>query len=165
MIIRAFSDGHYIFSVNMMIKYINNNKYNYKNISLQILLHNLYIKAWGNQINVDKRFAPMNIIKNPTISLLNSEIIQKSELIYPIIIYIFDKKLYIIDGYHRLSKAYLLNKKNIKAYIFTNNLLNKFKIAENNKKGWELVENLNDNIINEIYNEKFNKKNEINYKI
>ena len=53
---------------------------------------------------------------------------MNSNLKYPIIII---KNNIIVDGMHRLSKAYLLNKKYIKAYIFDNTLLIKKLIYYN----------------------------------
>lgn len=46
----------------------------------------------------------------------------------------------IVDGIHRLTKAYLLKKSTIKAYIFSKKLMNKFLL---NKKGdWKKVDSI-----------------------
>ena len=62
--------------------------------------------------------------------------ITNSNLKFPISIY----KDEIIDGYHRLTKSYILNKKTIKVFLFDDKIMNKFVVNE--KKDYDYVNNL-----------------------
>lgn len=61
---------------------------------------------------------------------------------FPIIIW--KEKNLVVDGNHRLGNAYLNNDKTIKAFVFDNKLMKKFRIGKfNNRKEYS-------NIINNI---------------
>ena len=75
---------------------------------------------------------------------------MNSNLKYPIIII---KNNIIVDGMHRLSKAYLLNKKYIKAYIFDDALLKKFLIDKN--ENYNRVDKLNNSYFIELFYQRF----------
>lgn len=64
------------------------------------------------------------------------ERIKNADLKYPIII--VDK--HVIDGVHRLTRAYLEGKKKIKPYRFTKQQLKKFVIA--NEGEWGKVDGM-----------------------
>ena len=56
------------------------------------------------------------------------ELINNADLSYPIITTYYKNRLIIVDGVHRLVKSLLLGKKQIKAYIFNDDLMKKFLI-------------------------------------
>lgn len=62
----------------------------------------------------------------------NAERIKAADLSYPIIV---TEKHVIIDGYHRLAKAYLEGKKDIKVNVIDDALLRKFLLV----KGMDFV--------------------------
>ena len=72
-----------------------------------------------------------------------------------------DFELNIVDGAHRLSKAYLLNKKHIRAYIFNKDIMEKFKIGEKKKQrtwkksDWNYYESLTKKNVEELYTKRF----------
>jgi len=135
--VQTFSDNKNIYSVDMMFAYINIFKPKHKDILVNSLLHTLEYKGWGEPTK-NIYYSPMEVIKNPKNNKYKKEIerINKANLSYPIIIY----NNYIIDGVHRLSKAYLDNKKKIKAYIFTKQEMDKFLIDK--KLDWNKVDKL-----------------------
>ena len=74
-----------------------------KKLEIKNLLSQLKIKDWSN-------FSPIQIVENKNISPNDYKRIINADLRYPIII---NEKHKIIDGMHRLAKAYLKNKKKI----------------------------------------------------
>jgi len=133
--VHTYSDSKNIYSVDMMLAYVNIYKPKNKFINIDDYLDILDYKGWGDP-KKNLYYSPMNVIKNP--KKYNDEYnrIIESNLKYPIII----DKNNIIDGVHRLSKAYLLGKKKIKAYFFNDKLLQLFLI--NNKKDFNKVDKL-----------------------
>tara|TARA_Y100000590_G_C15203845_1_gene819784 strand:- start:272 stop:664 length:393 start_codon:yes stop_codon:yes gene_type:complete len=121
-----------------------------KQMNINRLLPQLYIKDWGD-------VSPIEVIKDKNISINDYKRIINSDLRYPIII---TKNNKVIDGMHRLSKAYLLNKKNIRAYILNDKIMKKFiitkKIGKNWKKtDWNYYESLTKKDIEILYKERF----------
>jgi len=76
---------------------------------------------------------------------------MNSNLKFPIVI----ANNNIVDGVHRLTKAYLQKKKEIKAYIFDGELLEKFLIDKN--KNWDKVDKLNTYEYIELFFKRFCK--------
>lgn len=74
---------------------------------------------------------------------------MNSNLKYPIII----ANNNIVDGVHRLTKAYLENRKYINSYIFNEDLLKKFLI--NKKLDWNKIDKLNTYDFIELFYKKF----------
>jgi len=121
---------HY-YSVDMMFAYVNTRKHPIVEISLDILKPLLDNPTWDGH-------SPMDVIKNMNAKKysVDAEHIHKSNLAYPIMLmetpkYLIAKGYYkytVMDGYHRLSKAYLQNKTKIKAYVFSGPLLKKFTV-------------------------------------
>ncbi len=162
MIIRSYSDSKYIYSVNMMFIFINMYKYKHRKILLNNIINNLHYNVWGS-IKSEDRYSPMNVINNPNNYEKNSKLIKESELKYPIIGYfVIDKNnknnIYIIDGYHRLAKAYLDKNKYINIYIFTQEMLKYFKITKYDYNGIDLIKNIKESEILSIYNKRFTQK-------
>jgi len=135
--------------------YINDGNIVSTKIKTTILFPQLKFKGWDNNIS------PLQVIKDKNVSIENYNQILQADLRYPIIL---DSNLKIIDGAHRLSKAYILNKKYIRAYIFDKDIMNKFKIREKKenckwmKTDLNYYESLTVKDVEELYNKRFNYK-------
>ena len=114
------SDRPYIYSVDMMIAYVNIIKPSPVKVDIDILVPYLESNLWGD-------FSPIDVMKNPTHKKYISHIkrIHDADLSYPIFLTNTND---IIDGAHRVSKALTLGKKTISAYIFDKSLMKKFII-------------------------------------
>ena len=150
--ISTYSNGKKIYSIDLMFSYINIFKPKYKSIVITKLLHMLNEKCWGNEYNKDKRYSPLDVIKDKKNKKYKNEInrIKNSNLKYPIII---TDKNDVVDGMHRLAKAFLQNKKNIKVYFFDKKLMKKFLI--NSKGNYEKIDKLQGYELIEIFYKKF----------
>lgn len=141
----TYADSNKIYSVNLMFCYID--KYNPQilSISTKKLFEQLEYPSWGD-------ISPIEVVKdmNNKKYIDHKTRILNADLKYPIMI---EKKTnIIIDGLHRLAKAYLLKKRKIHAYIFDENEMNKFVLTHkkrNNgnwkKSDWEYYDSLSDN--------------------
>ena len=95
--------------------------------SIDIFVPQLEQKVWGE-------WSPKTVIEKMDVKKYheNSERIKKADLSYPIIITgnktAVTKAHSIVDGYHRISRAYLEGKKYINAYVFDKSLMNNFII-------------------------------------
>lgn len=137
--VQTYSDGKYIYSVDMMFAYIEMYKPKYIERHFDDLLDALDYKGWGEpDKNVD--FSPKDVLENPKKYKKDYERIQNADLSYPIII-ADGKKPHIIDGVHRLTKAYIKKKTTIKAYVFDKKILSKFIIAQYGE--WDKIDALN----------------------
>jgi len=144
--IQTFSDNKKIYSVDMIFAYINIFKPKYVKVNVQNYLSTLEYNGWGNKKH---SFSPKNVIDNPKKYKDDYNRILNANLKYPIVI----ANDNIVDGVHRLTKAYLENKKQIKAYIFNGELLEKFLVDKN--KNWEKVDKLNTWDFIELFYKKF----------
>lgn len=142
--VRTFSDSKNIYSVDMMIAYVNINKPKALSIKLtkkevENILKN---KCWGEPNG--KRYSPLDVIQNPKKYKEDYERIKEANLKYPIILHYHSdgqnlktKEKIIIDGVHRLCKMYILkeNMENldtlaIKAYIFDKKVMKLFLLGK-----------------------------------
>ncbi len=148
--VHTYSNSNRIYSVDMMLAYIN--IYKPKNLLVNInvidYLHYLQYKCWSNTKN-NKYYSPIDVINNQRKYVEEYDKIINSDLKYPIII----NKNNIIDGIHRLSKAYLLGKKKIKAYLFDDILLRKFLI--NNKGDFDKIDKFTISDFMVLFNRRF----------
>lgn len=126
--VQSFSDNKYIYSVDMMFSFLKNHKYPVTKVKVEQYLDSLDHPGWGDP-EKEIAFSPNDVLKYPRKYKDDYQRILKADLSYPIII----SNGYIIDGVHRLTKAYLQHRKFIKAYIFTPDLMKKFKIAKYNE--------------------------------
>jgi hypothetical protein len=124
---KTYYDGKYIYSVDMMLAYLNIMGHPVEKFSIDIFIPQLDQKVWGE-------WSPKTVIEKMDVKKYheNSERIKKADLSYPIIITgnktIVTRAHSIVDGYHRISKAYLEGHQYINAYVFDKSLMNKFII-------------------------------------
>lgn len=155
----TFADNNHIYLVDLMFMYIKHKKPLYTTINIKSLISQLKDKTWDCTIN-DKttRCSPINVINNKDKYVNHYNRIIKANLDYPIIM---NKNGIIIDGVHRLSKAYLNNNDIINAYIFNNALMEQFIISTKTGKkwkesDWDYYESLTIKEIRKLYNSRFN---------
>lgn len=131
---QTYSDNENIYSVDMMFAYIKDYSSPIYKVNVEKYLNTLDYEGWGDP-SKNIFYSPRNVIDNPKKYKHEYERIQKANLSYPIII---SNKGYVIDGVHRLSKAYLNKIPIIKAYVFDAELMKKFKIAHKKPGIWDL---------------------------
>lgn len=154
--IHTYSDNKYIYSVDMMIAYIQLNKNMIiKKIQMTDLISQLQDKGWGEPTK-NIKFSAQDVLDNPKKYEKDYKKILKAQLKYPIITIINkNNKMHIVDGVHRLAKAYIQHKKYINAYVFDQNLIKKFIITKHGN--WDYVDKLNINDFIVLYINKFLK--------
>jgi len=105
-------------------------------------------KGWGDP---SKKifYSPQDVLNEPKKYKDDYNRIINANLNYPIII---TKNNIIIDGVHRIIKAFKL-KKQIKAYIFDNKLLKKFLLNKNGD--YKKVDNLSISDLIKLFNKRF----------
>jgi len=121
----TYSDNKFIYSVDMMFAYIGLKKTKYVKKKIKDLIKNLDYKCWG-KIDKNQRYSPLDVLENPKKYKNDFKRIKDANLDYPIIMH----GNYVVDGMHRLTKAYLKKKKDIKVYMFDTKLMHKFTIAK-----------------------------------
>jgi hypothetical protein len=126
--------GKKIYSVDMMLCYLNINKPETKTVKTSSLKSFMSADAWGNPLS-NKYHTPNDVLKDPKKYKKDYKKIQKSKLKYPIIMC----NKVIIDGYHRLAKAYMKKITSIKVVEFDKKTLEKFYLGNNMKKINELA--------------------------
>ena len=147
----TYTNNKYMYLVDLMFMYINDRNIVSTKIKTDKLFPQLKFKGWG-------QISPLAVIKDKNVSIEHYNQILKADLRYPILL---DSKLNIVDGAHRLSKAYLLNKKHIRAYIFNKDIMEKFKIGEKKKQrtwkksDWNYYESLTKKNVEELYTKRF----------
>lgn len=153
--VHSYADDKYIYSVDMMFVYIHYYKPKYIKIKVSDLAKNLDHKGWNmeNEYNPKTAYSPKDVIDDPDKYESDFMRIMNADLKYPIIV---SPNNNIIDGVHRLTKAYLEKKKYIKAYIFDSKLMKKFIIAKSDR--WDIVNNLKSYNLIMLYIERFFKQ-------
>ena len=144
--VQSYSMGNKIYSVDMMLAYININKPKSINVKITTMLNFLKNKRWRNQ---NTHYSPMDVIENPKKYKDEMSRIENVELSYPIIL----DGNNLVDGAHRLTKAYLNNKDKILAYRFTKTQMENFLI--NKVKNWDKVNKLKPCDLIKLYYERF----------
>ena len=114
------SDRPYVYSVDMMMAYVNVFKHPIVKINVAEFLPQLILIQWNDMALLD---VLRELNKNQT----HYNRIMDADLSYPIFVR-GDNDL--IDGAHRLCKAILTGKKTIDAYVFNKTLMKKFVIHE-----------------------------------
>ena len=115
---KTFSDDKHIYSVDMMMAYVNTHKLPIEKLKIDENLWQLDQNVWGD-------YSPSDILKHPERKKYaeNIQRIKDADLSYPIFM---TSKHQIIDGYHRFLKAVKQNQTTIKAYVFDPSLMKKF---------------------------------------
>jgi len=117
---KTYHNNKNIYSVDMMLSYINIYGHQIVKLPIDIFIPQLKEKVWTP-------WSPMDVIEKMHMKKYkdDAERIQKANLAYPVIV---TAKHNIVDGYHRIAKAYLEKKKYVDVYIFDSELMNKFII-------------------------------------
>jgi len=112
----TYHDRKNIYSVDMMIAFLNTHEHPVKLIEVEELVPQLDEVVWD--------VSPKTVLENMNLKKYSEDAkrIKNADLSYPIIIY----KNKIVDGYHRVSRAHLEGKKEIKAHVFDTNIMKKF---------------------------------------
>lgn len=143
---RTYSNGKNVYSVDMMLSYINlanrglisddlGRGNNVVKVPISDLTSVMEYKGWGDPTK--KKHSPLDVLENPALYKDDMKRIRMADLKYPIIM---DYKGYVVDGVHRMVKAHLENKKHVKAHVFDTALMKKFLIDKN--EDWDKVENM-----------------------
>ncbi len=88
--------------------------------------------------SLEKSISPMDVLRNPSISKYHKNSIKYADLSYPIILLVLDDGTFdVIDGIHRLAKAYSKGDDTIEAVIPSDEILISamFPIKKFNKPG------------------------------
>jgi len=146
----TYTNNNSMYLVDLMFMYVNDGNIVSRKIRTNKLFPQLSRKGWGN-------VSPLQVIKNKNVFMEDYIKIKKADLRYPIML---DTKLNIIDGAHRLSKAYILDKKYIRAYVFNGDIMKKFMISKKKgskwtKNDWKYYESLTKRDVEELYKERF----------
>ena len=117
--LRTYADEKNIYSVDMMLAYLNTHKHPVTELPMTEFEWQLQQDVWGD-------WSPADVLKNPKAKKYaeNSERIKKADLSYPVIVTAQGHKL--VDGYHRVAKAFSQGKKTVQAVIFPASLMRKF---------------------------------------
>jgi hypothetical protein len=151
---QTYSNNESVYSVDMMFAYLKTNKYPITKINVSDFFDTLEYKGWGEP-SKNIYYSATDVIANPRKYVTDYKRILKADLSYPIII---SSDGFIVDGVHRLTKAYLKKIKTIKAYIFDSKLMEKFKIADKTPDVWDKIDKIPYYEIISLYNERFCNK-------
>ena len=115
--LKTYHDNKNIYSVDMMISYVNTYEHSVVKLPMDNLIAQLNRKVWGE-------WSPMDVIEKMNLKKYKEDAdrIQEADLSYPVIM----SGKHIVDGYHRVAKAYSEGKKYVNAYIFDEDLMKKF---------------------------------------
>jgi disulfide oxidoreductase YuzD len=151
----SIRDGK-LFSTDMMVSYVNLFKPKSINFLVSKLLPQLKSFSWYME---DQIFSPYDVINDPKNPLFGDHMqrIMNSDLKFPIFI---DQDAVIIDGAHRLAKAFLLKKKFIKCFVFGDKSIQMFKIKNHDsEKDFQEVANMHVHDFIDLFLHRFiNKK-------
>lgn len=146
--VRTFSDGKKIYSVDMILAWINIFKPANEKVLVSDYVDCLQSAGWYDESS-KKYISPQQVINNPKKYSAEMQRIKSAELKYPIVIH----KDMIIDGVHRLTKSVLENKKYIKAYDLDSKLMRKFLIGTDGN--WRRASEININVFIELFYKRF----------
>jgi hypothetical protein len=120
---KTYHNNKNIYSVDMMLCYIKIHGHQKQKLPIEVFLPQLNEKVWTP-------WSPMDVIEKPHLKKYKEDVerIEKANLAYPVIV---TGKHTIVDGYHRIAKAYLENKTQVDAYVFDSELMNKFILDKN----------------------------------
>lgn len=124
-----------LFSIDNIWKLSKNNKI--RELPIEEFTEFLNQKAWNYQIEKTKRvssvqYSPQEILDNPNLSASHYNRISNADLSYPILVYrnVLEGWQRIIDGLHRLARAYMLGQKTIHVKYITRRQLTKARVQD-----------------------------------
>ena len=119
--LRTYNDGKHIYSVDMMLAYLNTVGHPKIKLEIAALLDQLQKTVWDTE--------PMSVLKQMDAKKYktDAERIRKANLAYPIIV---TSKHGIVDGYHRVARTYMEGIKTIDAHVFDAALMRKFILVK-----------------------------------
>jgi len=90
----------------------------------------LDLPLWSSRANQRMPFdtKPLDVIKNPNLSVYHYERIMNADICYPIDFIFYDGSNKILDGVHRLSKLYIMNVDTIDIRIHHTSVLSKISL-------------------------------------
>jgi hypothetical protein len=149
---QTFSAGQRIFSVDMMHAYINIFKPKAVAVPLSLLEYILDHPSWGDGV----RYSVRDVFAKPKKYVDDMERIKNANLKYPILIWKNQKGHYVVDGVHRIAKAFLTKHSKIKAIIFGTPIMKKFLLSA--KGDWDMVHALSQADIMQRFYKRFPSK-------
>ncbi len=121
---RSYSDDNGIYSVDMMFMYVNGGGHSKSNVNVNDLSSQLDYKCWGDCRG--KQYSPNEVIADVSQYAHEYGRVATSDLRYPIIMF----NGFVVDGMHRLAKSKIAGLEHIPAYVFSSELMAKFRIAD-----------------------------------
>lgn len=109
-----------IYNVYDMFPYVNSGRAPRVQKPLSELAVHLDDFCWG-------KHSPRSVLAQPNIAPHHTTRIQRADLDFPLI-YLEDEG--IIDGMHRLARAYQEGREKVTCYIFTREVLEKFRVQK-----------------------------------
>ena len=146
-----FNNGQYLYSVDMMLVYLQTHKHEVTTVPTASLVYILDKKTWID--NNDAPYSTRDALNNPTKYKRDVDSIAAADLRYPIIL----NKNGPVDGVHRIAKAISSGHKTIRAYIFDEKLMKKFIIAKTGEDA--NVANMKVYEVMKLYVDRFVRKN------
>lgn len=149
--VQTYSDGMSIYSVDLMIAYVNIHKPATVKIDPRDYINSVInYKGWGDP---SKKifYSPQDVLDSPKLYNDDHERITTANLKCPIIM---TTDNLVIDGVHRLVKAFQA-KTHIRAFVFDSALLKKFLIDKTGD--YKKVDKLSTSDLIEIYVKRFDK--------
>lgn len=151
---QTFSNDSGVYSVDMMFAYVNmfRDQLEIAHLPVNELIDQLEFKGWGDPRN-GEAYSPQDVLREPGKYAAEIKRIRQSNLRYPILVY--GPKHQIIDGVHRVTKAVLLRKKQIQAYVIPLQIMKKFRICKPGQ--WKYVDSLQTHDYIELFVQRFIK--------
>ena len=122
-------------NVDVMFAYLNTHEHCVANTPTKDLVEKLHIKSWTGDDHKNY-YSAIDVLKNMKKYRKDYERIEQANLKYPIIM----NRNNIIDGVHRVAKAYHERGRNVKVYVFDDKLMEKFLLSKTGN--WKKVESL-----------------------
>jgi hypothetical protein len=153
---RTYSDNKYVYSVDMMLVYVNHAHLPVTKIKVKDLADTLTYDGWGDP-SKNIKYSANDVIANPSnYPDEYKKVVQANLNKYPIILS-YDN--YIVDGVHRIAKATIQKKKKtIKAYHLNKDIMKKFRLFKKVPGVWTKVDKLTEYDLLELYHKHFGAK-------
>ena len=113
-----------VYSVDLMIAYVGLFELESIEVDIEKLRPSMNLPYWLSRKGRDmRRLSPAQALEDPDEYPDHTRKIAQADLRYPIFIH---EDYRLIDGAHRLAKAFSDDRKTIKAYMFSDELMEKF---------------------------------------